>query len=185
MTNRKTCPRLIGWDQLDDESAQAYAAFQLYLQTPPHERSLDLAYQRHYAQKWGHPKGNVKKAPGRWRKWSTDHQWTERALAYDAAQQRKAMIRAVNRRQKDVEQFIAADMMIGLGVQRITSRQVAAMMQADPAEVNASELRLVCMSYDAARGWLTQLIGLFDDTTQPLNQLAASDEALADRLTGG
>lgn len=170
------------WDQRDDESSKSFSAFCLYLDLPPAGRSLDKAYAVHYQRKHGQPIGNVKKAPGTWTHWSKKHQWSDRAIAYDAHQQRKAMIRTVNRRQKDVEQFIAQDMLIAQGVQRITSRKVAALMNQEPTEVSATELRQVVMAYDGARGWLTELIGLFDDEANPINQLAMSDEVLAQRL---
>ena len=170
------------WDQREQESAQAYAAFSLYLTMPPTERTLNKAYQRHFDQKHGQPAGKLKKASGRWTSWSQKHEWSERAGAYDADQQRKSLLRAANRRQKEVEAFIHSDMNISLGVQRITSRKVAAMMKQDPVEVDASELRQITMSYDHARTWMTELIGLFDDEANPLSQLAVTDEALAQQL---
>ena len=110
------------------------------------------------------------------------HLWTDRATAFDAEQQKKALIRTANRRQKDVEAFVSADMNISLGVQRITSRKVAAMMKQDPVEVDSSELRQIALAYDTARGWLTELIGLFDDEVRVLSQWAMTDEALAQQL---
>jgi hypothetical protein len=172
------------WDQRETESAQAYAAFCIYLNLRPDVRTLDNAYRLHYEQKHGHPVGHVKKAPGRWRKWSTDHNWQSRTQAYDADQQRKALIRAANKRQKEVEQFVQSDMMISLGVQRITSRKVAAMMQLDPLAVDASELRLVVMAYDTSRTWLAELIGFIDEEASALTAVSVSDEALAERLIG-
>ena len=170
------------WNQRKEESTQAYAGFCLYLKTPSTQRTLDKAYQRHFEQKHGHPVGKLKKASGRWRKWSTDHKWTDRAQAYDAEQQRKSLIRTANRRQNDIEQFVDADMMLSLGFQRIASRKVAVMMKQDPVEVDSSELRQIALAYDTARSWLTELIGLFDSEVQPLSELAQTDEALAQQL---
>lgn len=170
------------WDQRPDESAKVYAAFRQYLELGPSERSLDKAYQTYISAKSrGHQKGTKKKAPGRWKRWSVDYEWTDRVQAYDAHQQRQAMIRTANRRQKDIEAFINADFLISQGVQRIISKKIVAMMNQEPTEVNASELRQVVLAYDGARGWLVELIGLFDDETNPISQLAVSDEALAQR----
>ena len=172
------------WNQRKEESTQAYAGFCLYLKTPLTQRTLDKAYQRHFEQKHGQPAGKLKKAPGRWTSWCKKYKWPARTLAYDAEQQRKSLIRIANRRQKDVEAFVSADMSISLGVQRITSRKVAAMMKQDPVEVDVSELRQTVLAYDAARDWLTELIGLFDKELEVLSEWALKDEALAARLEG-
>lgn len=170
------------WNQRDNESAQAYAAFCLYLKTPPTQRTLDKAYQKHFERKHGQPAGKLKKAPGRWTAWSQKYEWPDRAQAFDADQQRKSLIRIANRRQKDVEAFVSADMNISLGVQRIVSKKIAVMMKVDPDDVDSNELRQITMSYDHARTWISELIGLLDNEAQPLSQLALSDEALASRM---
>jgi len=170
------------WNQRDNESAQAYSAFRHYLELPFRQRSVDAAYRVYYEAKNGQSIGKRKKAPGTWTMWMRQHLWTDRATAFDADQQKHALIRTANRRQKDVEAFVSADMSISLGVQRITSRKVAAMMKQDLVEVDASELRQITMSYDHARTWMTELIGLFDNDANPLSNLAITDEALAQQL---
>ena len=170
------------WNQRDNESAQAYSAFRHYLELPFRQRSVDAAYRVYYEAKHGQSIGKRKKAPGTWTMWMRQHLWTDRATAFDAEQQKHALIRTANRRQKDVEAFVSADMNISLGVQRITSRKVAAMMKQDPVEVDSSELRQIALAYDTARSWLTELIGLFDDEVRVLSQWAMTDEALAQQL---
>jgi len=81
-----------------------------------------------------------------------------------------------------VEAFVEADMNISLGVQRIVSKKVAVMMKQAPIDVNSNELRQITMSYDHARTWMTELIGLFDNDANPLSNLAITDEALAQQL---
>ncbi|MCZ6680299.1 MAG: hypothetical protein O7E52_23970 [Candidatus Poribacteria bacterium] len=171
------------WNQRDNnESAQAYSAFRHYLELPFKQRSVDAAYRVYYEAKHGQSIGKRKKAPGTWTMWMGHHEWTDRAQAFDTMQQKKALIRTANRRQKDVEQFVEADMMLSLGFQRISSRKVAMMMKQDPVDVNASELRQIALAYDTARSWLTDLLGIFDDETNPLSNLAITDEALAQQL---
>lgn len=66
------------WLRLPRESPQAYEAFQAYLFQPAAERSIDRAY----LEAGGH-RGGIKRASGRWRLWSQEHRWLERAQAYD------------------------------------------------------------------------------------------------------
>ena len=160
------------WNQRTDESVAAYSAFSVYLKLPANERTLDRAYQVYYEHKHGQPAGSPKKAPGTWTAWSQQYDWYERAQAFDANEQRKAILRAARKRQNEIEEFIEADMAISLGVQRLTSRTINEM---EKAGVNALELRQVTMSYDAARTWLTELIGLCDQEATTLSNIADSE----------
>ena len=170
------------WNQNENESAQAYSAFRHYLELPFKQRSVDAAYRVYYEAKHGQSIGKRKTAPVTWTMWMGHHEWSDRAQAFDAMQQKKALIRTANRRQKDVEAFVEADMNISLGVQRIVSKKVAVMMKQAPIDVNSNELRQITMSYDHARTWMTELIGLFDNDANPLSNLAITDEALAQQL---
>jgi hypothetical protein len=66
----------VAWDQRDNETAPAYAAFCLYKNLRPHDRSLAKAYGQHAG------KDDVS-APGRWTEWSSKHEWVSRAKAWD------------------------------------------------------------------------------------------------------
>ena len=70
-------------------------------------------------------------------------------------------------------------MRISLGVQRLTSCTIDEMTKAG---VNVLELRQITMSYDAARTWLVDLIGLCDLEAATLSNVADSDEALAQQV---
>jgi hypothetical protein len=68
------------WEREPGEPKQAFAAFVVYRSMLPEMRSVNAAYR---AAK------NVvddpsKRAPGRWRLWSTEHSWESRADAHDA-----------------------------------------------------------------------------------------------------
>lgn len=61
------------WQQLSNETAKAYAAFQIYLQFGPSDRS-----QAKVARKLGH-RGTTQCT-----KWSSKYNWVERVNAFDA-----------------------------------------------------------------------------------------------------
>lgn len=71
-------PRI--WLQQEDESAQAYEAFKLYLDLGP-ARSFNAAYR----QSRGLQKGVKRATPGRWLRWSSRYRWVLRARAFDLA----------------------------------------------------------------------------------------------------
>jgi hypothetical protein len=176
------------WEQLPDESAQAYAAFCLFRDLPPSGRSLEKAYNVYLsAKRGGQGKGKTKKSvPGRWTKWASDYDWQGRATAFDAQNQRKALIRTANRRQKEIEAFVENDLRVSQGIQRIISKKLADQLQRDAVEVNASELRSLALGYDVSRKWLKELIGLLDSEADQLGALALTDEeALSEQLKEG
>ncbi len=67
------------WDRRRDEPANAYAAFEIYLNLPPGQRTQKEAYRLHT--------GNQDAAgpSEHFRGWARRHDWEERALAYDDA----------------------------------------------------------------------------------------------------
>ena len=65
------------FEQLEGESRKAYAAFSAYRDLGP-ERSIDLAYEVYSGKSLG-----GKRAPGGFQRWSRDHDWVERAGAWD------------------------------------------------------------------------------------------------------
>jgi hypothetical protein len=65
------------WEQRPDESPRAYAAFVAYRDMGA-ARSVDATA----AGIAGH-QGGTKRAPGHFKRWSVEHQWSARARAYD------------------------------------------------------------------------------------------------------
>jgi hypothetical protein len=78
------------WEQRPDESPRAYAAFVAYRDMGA-ARSVDATA----AGIAGH-QGGTKRAPGHFKRWSVEHQWSARARAYDEHQ--------ASLRQRGVEQ---------------------------------------------------------------------------------
>jgi hypothetical protein len=68
------------WHRQPDETAKAYAAFEVYL-TLGADRSIDKAFQK--SQRDTDGKTAAATAPRHWEKWSSDFSWTDRARAYD------------------------------------------------------------------------------------------------------
>ena len=168
------------WEQRADESAQAFAAFTLYRDLKPTERTLEKAYHVYLRGKRGGLLSGInKKLPGRWQVWSSDYEWQSRARAFDIHNQRRELIKVANKRQREIEAFIKADMNLSIGFQRIAGAQLAEYIKA-PTTAEPGQLRQLALTYDTSRKWLSELIGLFDDEAKPLSDLAASDEALAE-----
>ena len=59
------------------ESTPAFEAFKTYRDLGP-GRSLDVAYRLHTGRQ-----ESAKQAPGRWTKWSMDHDWVARVQSFD------------------------------------------------------------------------------------------------------
>jgi hypothetical protein len=96
------------WEQRHSESAKAFAAFKAY---------RDLGEQREflaaYRQLTG--KSNARKQSGQWQRWSSDHEWKARALAYDrnleqvAERARVASMKAQEKKWADRRETIRED----------------------------------------------------------------------------
>lgn len=67
------------WEQRDDETDKAHAAFRQYAQMPTLERSI-----RKLREDLGRPKGYQRHLF----KWSSQHDWVDRARAFDRHQDR-------------------------------------------------------------------------------------------------
>jgi len=76
------------WEQLDDESAEAYEAFALY-------RDLGADYNKRSLSEVAQRLGKSKTLMSRW---SARHRWVERAKDYDRYVESKALLRATKGR---------------------------------------------------------------------------------------
>ena len=65
------------WERKSDETDRAWAAFQVYRNLPPRERSYDAAYRKSYA------KPPHRRAPKWYRAWAKKHDWPKRTEAWD------------------------------------------------------------------------------------------------------
>lgn len=70
------------WEQMEGESARAYAVFREYLDIPPTERSLKEVSRRCYPSV-ASKSPERQHIPGSVAKWSTRFEWLERAAAWD------------------------------------------------------------------------------------------------------
>lgn len=66
------------WERQPAESPQAFAAFSAYRDMPPTTRSISKAIKAEYGANPGRSRHN------RWKDWSAQHKWVERAAAWDA-----------------------------------------------------------------------------------------------------
>jgi hypothetical protein len=83
-------PRLKLWDRRADESAAAFAKFEIYRDLPAVERAVNAPYARHSGR-------DRPKAPGSWYELAARFEWEERARAWDL-EERRACERALRER---------------------------------------------------------------------------------------
>jgi len=65
------------WERQPDETDRAWAAFQVYRDLPPAERSFDAAWRKRYAKPAHH------RCPQWYRIWAKQYDWKDRAAAWD------------------------------------------------------------------------------------------------------
>lgn len=70
------------WERQEGEGREAFAAFKVYRDLPPRDRSIDAAFFRASGDQSGRKKG-AKRAPTRWFEWSRRYDWVNRACAWD------------------------------------------------------------------------------------------------------
>lgn len=73
------------WEQQSGETDKAYRAFCAYLLLGP-GRSIDAAWRQQ-----GRSKSATSRAPGHWTRWSSKHNWAERASVHDQHAARQAI----------------------------------------------------------------------------------------------
>jgi hypothetical protein len=66
------------WDRLKGETPKAYAAFRVYRDLGPDNRSIDKCFISQ-----SHSKATAERAHREWFNWSRDNRWVERAIAWD------------------------------------------------------------------------------------------------------
>lgn len=110
------------WDQRPGEAGKAFQAFRTYLELGPARKILDT-----YRKIAGKPEAI--QVPGSWNAWVRDHEWIERARAYDssmAAEVDRAIVRTARGRgerlnvglDRAIERaFAAGERMISRGMQ--------------------------------------------------------------------
>jgi len=116
------------WNKQPEETPKAYAAFCIYRDLKPGERSIDTAYRQTLSDE--ERQKSAKRAPGCWDRWSAKHKWVARVEAYDnhldgiaqAAKeaeiqrvmsegyaQRHERVRVLNKTAKKLEKFLELD----------------------------------------------------------------------------
>jgi hypothetical protein len=73
------------WEQREEETSKAYAAFKIYRDLEPAKRTINAAWRAASQPKKGEkPKSD--KTPGHFQDWYERHEWAPRAIAYDKYQ---------------------------------------------------------------------------------------------------
>lgn len=130
------------WERLQGESVKAHAAFLVFADLPPDERSVNAAYRAKSGRE------SVKVAPGYWFQWSRDFDWERRASALDQwrreqlllaeteAVQSQRMAELERERVRTLNQSIAGS---NAAVQML-NLAVDAIKDAKPADLKPSQL---------------------------------------------
>jgi hypothetical protein len=132
------------WERQEGESTKSWAAFQLYRDLPPMERSI----QRAYSDQTGKT-NRAQSTQSHWRVWSSRWRWVERAAAWDDEQDRKKReerqdeIRKMAERQaRQAEQMAAALMQPAMALLRKLQQEqqrIQAALAADPTAADSPE----------------------------------------------
>lgn len=95
------------WDQQDEESAKAFAAFVAYRSLPAQQRSIDTAWKRSVAtDPEATPPKPGQRAPATWRDWSAQFSWVSRAAAWDAEKDRQAQQAQIDEHKAMLERHV-------------------------------------------------------------------------------
>ena len=137
---------------IDGESPRAFQCFQAYLEMPT-PRSIEKLCQ-------GNVRGKKITARTLYR-YSSDHNWVERAEAFDKKQAQEAFNQLMQKRQEEIDAFTDADFEHARQIQSLVGQKLAALQKAD--EVDWKELKSVVMVYREARLWIQELLGLISD----------------------
>lgn len=108
------------WERQKGESVQAFGAFSIYLEMGA-ERSLRAVCQK------------CTKSIPLIKRWSSIHEWVERAAAYDAELHRKAYAAAVRRNRKMIDRNIRTAL-------QMQEKALLALEGLDPADLSPKDI---------------------------------------------
>ena len=113
------------WDRIERESARAFAAFLVYRDLPPIDRSVAAA--------WGRKRGGKQ-----WERWCTAHDWRNRAAEHDsdlASRRRERMAKELERAQDHAVVLIRAALakvasrIAGMDAEELAAGQIPAALK--------------------------------------------------------
>lgn len=111
------------WEQRDDETTKAYQAFSVYMRLGP-DRSQAALWE-----KLRKP-GQSDKRPGHLARWSAEHEWVDRAKAWDRHWNAERIKQAADQRQRALAEVID-------NVPLLTKRLVQAALEGDSKATRA------------------------------------------------
>lgn len=115
-------PTVRRWEQQSDESSEAFAAFQLFRDTPPENRTIRLCIELYYVSITENEK---RKLRARWSRWSKNHFWMDRVAAWEREKDRR--MQAVQ-----MEENLAMRKRHAYLAQQLQARALEALQQLDP-----------------------------------------------------
>ena len=129
---------------IDGESPRAFECFQAYLEMPM-PRSIEKLSQ-------GTVRGK-KAALRTLYRYSSDHNWVERAEAFDKKQAQETINQLMQKRQEEIDAFIDADFE--------HAQKLVSLQKSDG--LDWKEIRRVVMVYRETRLWMQELLGLISN----------------------
>ena len=137
---------------IDGENPRAFECFQAYLEMPT-PRSIEKLSQ-------GTVRGK-KAALRTLYRYSSDHNWVERAEAFDKKQAQETINQLMQKRQEEIDTFIDADFEHAQQIQSLVGQKLASLQKSDG--LDWKEIRRVVMVYRETRLWMQELLGLISN----------------------
>lgn len=132
--------------KLETETKKAYQAFCAYLEMRPGERSLSKLT----------PKGTSLNSA---KKWSTKHNWVERAAAYDLEKANLVRQEAFDAQVREVEKMVVRDIQLTQG---FADKIEAMLAQIQPGGEDAvNDLLTLTNARDKQRNWEQQIVQFY------------------------
>ena len=129
--------------RLPDETAKAFAAYCLYRDMPPRDRSAVGAYRIYSGR------DQVKMIPGWFNSWTSRFTWTARVLAFDEAEDSRRLedTKAVSRRVR-IKAWDFLEALVDKQIERLKSAAILDVMDADQSTRAINSMRELIKTLD-------------------------------------
>lgn len=159
------------WDRMEGESDKAFAAFNVYKNLTPSERSKSRVSYEIYDKKRGMSWASDKKPHGRVNKWSVDFNWVERAGAWDVEQARVANAQLALERHDEIRAFLEKQLEIAKDAQDITGDALVVLKnKANVDTDDALFFRRMMLGLDVAYKQIAGLLGVHNQDLENVLQ---------------
>ena len=149
--------------KLSTETPLAYEYFKVYRDTPPGERDIRTLSQRAISGK--------KRSPRTVFKWSSDNNWQQRVIEWDAFQASVEIQEIIKQRRDEINRFFDRDFEIADSVQELILRALEKLKAGDNAPFNTLQLRHLAMAYQPFRDNIKELVGFMNKELDKIEEV--------------